>query len=181
MIHRRLLLGKSGIAFLALGVLAVLAVSGYVRMDASQAAMQAALLDVRECRRLLAEIAALQELPPFAALEADSQNGIRQRIEQATQTARIPEASLVRIQPQPPIRLNDSEYRLWSTKLELSNVTLQQLVTFSHALADEERGLTVRDLRLWSNSNDSTAGSHEPWSAEINLTQVTFFPTSRRF
>ena len=181
MINRGQLGGTSGLRLLALGSLAVLALVGYLRMNASAAAMRAASQDVRECRKLLAEIAALQELPQFAALEADSPKSIRQRIDQATQTARMPEASLVRIEPQPPLRLGDSEYRLWPTRLELSNVTLRQITTFSHALVDEERGLTVRDLRLWSNSGDSTAGSQEPWSAEITLTQVTFFPTSRGF
>ena len=181
MISRRLIRGTSGLTFLALGSLATLALVGYLRMNASAAAMRAASHEVRECRKLLADIAALQELPQFAALEADSPQSIRQRIDQATQNARIPEASLVRIEPQPPFRLGDSEYRLWSTRLELSNVNLQQITTFSHALVDEERGLTVRDLRLWSNSSDSTAGSQESWSAEITLTQVTFFPTSRGF
>jgi hypothetical protein len=164
-----------------LGSLAVLALWGYLRMTANAAAMHVASQDLRECRNLAAEIAGLQELPPFAALEADSPTKIRQRIDQATQAAHLPEGALVRIQPQPPYRLGDSEYRLWSTRLELSNLTLQQLTTFSHALVDEVRGSTVRDLRIWNNSNDSIAGGPELWSAEITLTQVTFFPTSRGF
>jgi hypothetical protein len=173
--------GRSGLTWLALGVLAVLAVWGYLRMNANALAMRAAEQDVRDGRELLAEIAALRELPQFAALNADSPKMTRDRIERATQIASLPEDSLVRIQPQPPFRLNDSEYRLWSTRLELSNATLEQITTFAHSLVDEQRGLTVRDLRLWSNGGDSIAGSQEQWSAEITLTQVTFFPKSRRF
>jgi hypothetical protein len=181
MMRRRLRHGLSHAALLALGLSAVLAVWGYIRMNSNAAAMHTASRDLRECRNLVAEIVALRELPPFAALDADSPGTIRQRIDQASQTARLPEGSLVRIQPQPPYQLGNSEYRLWSTRLELSNVTLQELTTFSHALVDEDRGTTVRDLRIWSSSNDSTAGTPEPWSAEITLTQVTFFPTSRAF
>jgi hypothetical protein len=179
MINLQQLRGTSAFKLLGLGSLAVLALFGYVRMNVSAAAMRTAAQDAHRCRELLAEITALQELPQFAALEADSPQAFRQRINQATQTARLPQASLLRIQPQPPYRLGNSEYRLWPTRLELSNVTLQQITTFSHDLVDEERGLTVRDLRLWPASSESTAGRQEAWSAEITLTQVTFFPTSR--
>jgi len=181
MMNRWKMRRTSILTIVTLGSLVVLAMLGYLKMNASAAAMQAASQDMSECRKLLEDIAALRELPQFAALEADSPKSMRQRIDQATQSAQLPEASLIRIQPQPPIRLANSEYRLWSTRLELSNVTLRQITTFSHALVDEQRGLTVRDLRLWTNSSDSTAGRQEPWSAEITLTQVTFYPTSRGF
>jgi len=171
--------GKHGFTLLVLAVLAVLALLGYLRMNASAAAMLAASRDVDECRKLVAEIATLQQLPQFAALEADSSTVIGQRIEHANKTAQLPAESLIRIQPQAPFRLGNSEYRLWPTRLELKQVTLEQVTTFAHSLVDEERGLTVRDLRLWTTSSESIAGIGETWSAEITLTQVTFSPTSR--
>jgi len=164
---------------LALGGAALLVLIGYRRMNAEAAAMRNASEEVRQCQRLVAEIAQLQELPQFAALEADTAKTIRERIEAATLAARLPAGSLVRIEPQSPMRLGDFEYRVWATRLELSNVTLRQITEFSHALADEQRGLTVRDLRLWSTASESTAGASETWSAEATLTQVTFSPKSR--
>ena len=164
---------------LALGGAMLLVPLGYLRMSAEAAALRNAAAEVRECRTLVAQIAELQELPQFAALEADTPQTIRQRIEEATRQARLPAGALVRIEPRSPVRLGDSEYRVWATRLELSNVTLEQITVFSHALLDEERGLTVRDLRLWSLANESTAGTGETWSAEATLTQVTFSPKSR--
>lgn len=177
--NREPLRGKQFAKPLALGGLALLALFGYMRMHAEAAAMRAASEEVRQCQRLVAEIAKLQELPQFAALEADTPQTTRQRIEQATLAARLPAASLIRIEPRSPVRLGNSEYQLASTRLELNNVTLQQITAFAHALVDEPRGLTVRDLRLWTNANESTAGTREAWSAETTLTQVTFSPKSR--
>ena len=170
---------KRSLMLLAIASMAGLALLGYLRMSANVVAMRAASRDLGECRRLVAEIAGLQELPQFAALEPDSSTMIGQRIEQANKAAQLPAASLIRIQPQPPFRLGNSEYRLWPTRLELNQVTLEQVARFAHGLADEERGLTVRDLRLWTTSSSSNAGMPESWSSEITLTQVTFSPTSR--
>ena len=171
--------GKQILLLLGLSTLVGLALLGYWRMNAAAAAMRAAARDVGECRRLVAEIAGLQELPQFAALEPDSSSLIGQRIEQATKDARLEPASLIRIQPQPSFRMGNSDYRLWPTRLELSQVTLEQVASFAHSLADEERGLTVGDLRIWTTSSASSAGMQESWSSEITLTQVTFSPTSR--
>jgi len=179
MINRETLRRGSAFKLLALGALVLAALFGYLKMNAAAAAMQTASQDVAACRTLVAEITELQDLPQFAALEADRPQTIRESVEQATKTARLPAASLIRIQPQPPFRLGNSEYRLWPTRLELNAVTLQQVTSFAHALADEQRGLTVRDLRLWTPTSESTAGSGETWSAEITLTQVTFSPKSR--
>lgn len=170
--------GKQLAKALALGGAALLVLFGYLKMNAEAAAMREASEELRQCQTLVAEIAELQELPQFAALEADTPKTIRERIEQATLAARLPAGALVRIEPRSPVRLGNSQYRVWPTRLELSNVTLQQITTFSHALVDEERGLTVRDLRLWSNISESTAGGRETWSAEATLTQVTFSPKS---
>ena len=59
--NRRQLRAGEGLKLLALATLVVLAVLGYLRMNAQAKAARAASRDVAECRRLAAEIDQLQQ------------------------------------------------------------------------------------------------------------------------
>jgi hypothetical protein len=162
-----------------LAALALLAALGYMRMRSSGASVQAARSDVETCRKLSAEIIALRKLPQFATVESGAAESLAERIENAAAQSQLPPVSLLRIQPQPPVRVGDSPYRVRGTRLELRDVTLAQLSRFARALVDEGRGLTVRDLRLWRASGAAAASAAEVWSAELTLTQLAFSPPAR--
>ena len=165
---------------LPLVALALLAAYSYARMHNSGQAVISALEDDAACRKLSGEILELRKLPQFAVLESGELEPVTERIETAASASQLPTATILRIQPQPPTRIGDSSYRVRTTRVELRDVTLAQVVRFARELADESRGLTVRDLRLWNPQGASRALTNpEIWSAEITLTQLTFAPPAR--
>lgn len=132
---------------------------------------------VARCQKLIDQIAKLKAAPRLAALEADSSTGLSERIESSRSAVGIPQASLVRIEHQPAVRLGRSQYRVTPTRIELTNITLNELVRMADALADESNGLTVRDLEFSRGNRQQSPV--ERWDAEFTLTQLVFSPTTR--
>jgi hypothetical protein len=136
-----------------------------------------AATSVVRCQELIEKIQRLKIAPKLAALEADSSTGLSERIEAARDSVGIPQSSLIRIEHQPAVRLGRSQYRITPTRVELKDVTLQDLVRMAHSLADETNGLTVRDLAFSrGNRRDLPV---ERWEGEFTLTQLVFSPTTR--
>lgn len=167
-------------------VLAVLAGFSVWRLAGRQAELENAAADTRRCAQLAADIQALRELPQFAVLEAESDETTATRIEEAARAAALPGhkpglpgRAITLIQPQSPQRLSDSPYQVRPYRIDLVGVTLEQLVVFAHHLADESRGMTVRDLRMRDASVDSDQRGRELWDVELTLTQLIFSPNSR--
>ncbi|HEV3006726.1 MAG TPA: hypothetical protein VGX78_19810, partial [Pirellulales bacterium] len=95
----------------------------------------------------------------------------------ATQVAQIPSNCLVRIDPQPPRRLEDSAYKEQATHVDLREVSQQQLLRFLYELERGETPLRAKSLRLAAPAQVATAaGSAETWGAELTLTYVVFAP-----
>jgi len=134
--------------------------------------------DLRECRRLARQIESLQAVPTFAAIQVESPSDLADHIDWAVKTSSLTPSAVVRVQPQPSVRLGNSAYRIFPTRLELKQVTLAQTVQFAELLNVTDQGLTVRDLRIWDNSREAS-NRDELWWAEITLTQVSFSPKTR--
>ncbi len=151
----------------------------YFRYEESSRQLADASRQLTECRRLAAEIRRLEAMPTFAAVDADSQREIARRIEQALRESQLPEDAVLRIQPPAqPFRLGDTPYQVFATRIELKQVSMRQLVRFAHALSDSQKGLAVRDVRLWTPRRDSEPTA-ETWSVEVTLTQLAFSPKTR--
>lgn len=159
--------------------LASMMLVGYWTMRASRTRLQETQVQLRDCEKLAADIRALQNRPGFAALGVDSPRTITARAEVASEQAKIPATALVRIEPQAAVRLRDSPYRLRPTRLELRRVTLEQLVSFTHAMIDEAQGTTVRDIRLTAETSSQGVMNADLWSVELVLTQLIFAPLAR--
>jgi hypothetical protein len=160
--------------------LAIVTGYGWLAMRASADRARAALAEEPACQRLVAEILSLQRRPRFAGLAAESPHAIAARAEEAVKQAGLPATALIRIEPQSPMRLGDSAYRLRPTRLELRHATLEQVTRFVFHMSREEEGATVRDLRLWAVEEPGGAGTGAGfWNAEPVLTQLIFSPIRR--
>ena len=160
-------------------VLTLTGVYSFAQLRSAERRFELAQNELVESRRLAREIAELRELPQFAALESATDESISARIDAAAAEVGLSPTTIVRIQPQSPAWIDDTPYRVRPTRVELVDVTVRELVQFSHSLIDEAGGMTVRDVRLWSSEPDSSTRT-EKWSAEITLTQMTFSPKTRR-
>lgn len=168
--------------WLVLAAVALLSVTAYScwAMNASAGRLQESLANEQECQLVVDDIHRLKDRPGFAALTIDSPRTITARAEAAGKQANLAASALVRIEPQSAVRLGDSPYRMRPTRLELRQVTLEQLIRFSHFMIDESQGTTLRDLRLTlSDGSADRANDANQWNAELVLTQLIFAPTSR--
>lgn len=156
---------------------AVLAGWAYQSLRVASGSVQTAEADLSECRQLIADIERLRQRPRVAALDEETPSAITNRVSQSIRAASLPTTALIRVEPQAPVRVNRTQYMLRSTRIELSDVSLEQLVRFADALGDVEQGMIVRSLIL--TEPRSQASSPERWMAEITLTQSIFSPTIR--
>jgi len=170
---RNLLIGLFGVLLLAAAYAASMRAAAATRLAT-------ALDDEQRCQKLVADIEALRSRPRWASLTAESPQTITARAEAAMKFAALPPTALIRIEPQSPVRLGESSYRLRATRLELRRVTLEQLTKFAAEMIDRQQGTTLRDLRLSaSDAEGVSAGGPETWTAELVLTQLIFSPTRR--
>ncbi len=163
-----------GVTFIGLSLMTVYS---YAQMRSTTDGVRRADAELKTCHRLVSEIINLQVRPGFAAVEQEPPSAMANRVQQAVRLARLPTGAVVRVAPQPTTRLGNTSYQVAATTLELRNVTLEQVTTFSQHLIDEDHGLTVRDLRLYASGVPNSGP--ETWSADLTLTQLIFSPTTR--
>lgn len=149
----------------------------YCWMDASRASACDATENYNACVRVAAKIKSLREKPLRAGAEARSATELARLIETSAKKASLPMTSVVQIDPQPARRIGNTAYKEQATRLELRDVTLKQLVTLLHSLADEEQGTELTELRLSApREENSTQDPTERWTAEMTLTHLIFIP-----
>ncbi|MDB4614417.1 hypothetical protein OAH18_01880 [bacterium] len=158
-------------------VLVGLAATSYAMMVSRADRFQRAVESVEDCQNLVGQIEKLKTAPKLAALEADSSTWLGERIEAVRDAVGIPQSKVVRIEPQPSVRLGRSQYRVTPTRIELKDVTLREIARLAGSLADEANGLTVRDLEFSRGNRPDLPD--EQWDAEFTLTQLVFSPTTR--
>jgi len=183
---------RSPMAMMVAALLALLAASAGWAWS-TMAAARASALDARDglerCGQIASRIRALQASPSMAAdqeLQASQTTG---QAEAAARAAGIAAGGLVRISPEPAIRLGDSAYKEKPTRVFMKGVTLRQLATMIHDLAARPSPLTARSITLSAPKADDTgdssraesrgssqAESREPWNVELVLTYLIYEP-----
>ncbi len=164
---------------LALCVLAVYAVLGVMDSQSAAQRLQLAQDDLAEVSRKLDDIKRLQTGPKVAALQLESPAEITNRVDLARQKAGLPQASLLKTQPQEPKRIERSDFEVRSTDIDLSAASLPQIYAFCVALHDEETSTVIRDITLNEPRNGGAGGRQEKWESQLVLTQMIFSPKSR--
>jgi len=104
-------------------------------------------------------------------------------MEATAQAVGVVPGRIVRIDPRSARRIGDTPYEEQPTRVELRELTLEQIVSFLSKVVREERGTEVTELRLKPartggvNAEDSpVSGQVELWDAEVTLTALAFSP-----
>lgn len=168
-----------------LALAAVIAVVGAFQLFGSSAAVGSAAVaqarrDVAEARDLAGKIARLQTRERVASLEVQPPGETIRRVDEALETAGLSaRRTLVRVQPQPPVPVDGTDYLLRTTRIELKQAPLDRIARFARAL--EGPGMTVRQLRLVeprAAAASGGTGGPELWTADLTLTQTIFAPSN---
>jgi hypothetical protein len=137
----------------------------------------AATKGLKECNRLAARIAVLNQLPTMASDRERLGAELNGPLEQAAQAAGIASDRLVRIVPEPAQRIGDSAYKEKPTRVIVKNVGLRPLITMVHRLTQSDGGWSLSTLRLTAPSRDATENL---WTAELVFTYLVYEPLPTR-
>ena len=170
--RRNLLMGA------ALGLAIVLSVLWlYGDLSDRRAVAMQATSDAAVCQRLADQIRALQTKPSLAQSHELEHQELTRRIESAAQQAGVPATSLVSIVPESAQRINRTPYKRKPTQVQMTNVTLQQLVGVLGPFAAEQAGPKLTRLMLAApRGADELTGNR--WSADMTLTYLIYAPAS---
>jgi len=168
-IDRKTILCMGG---LALGLI-VAVLWSYGQLRTSHAAAEMAATDLAACRRIVHRMQSLNTQPTMAHSRQIHLNELTRHIEQSTKNAQIAPDSLVRIWPDPAIRVGDSPYQKKSTQVLFRQVTLRQFITFLHHVAAQEGGPRATRIRLFTPRGIESGNR---WTAETTLTYLIYAP-----
>ena len=173
------------LAVLAAGALLALLWSGSHLSDSRRAAAEAAE-DLGACRELAAKVEVLRRRPAMAEGQGLRETDLHRRIAAAAGAADLPADALGRIESEPSRRMGEAPYREDATRVYLYHVTLRQLFTFLHALANgpagageaaaaapSGSGLRVKSIRLSAPRGEETG---DRWTVETTLTYLVYDP-----
>lgn len=163
----------------AIGMLGIYALLGFLRARDAERRLRDTRAELDEVVAKIQDIERLQDAPTVAALQLESPAEITNRVAAARQAAGISQASLLREEPLDPQRIQRSDFEMRSTTIQLSAVTLPQVLTFCDQLRDEQTGSVVRDLSLTVPTDRGSGGDRETWETGLTLTQMIFSPKSR--
>jgi hypothetical protein len=158
----------------ALAALLALTVAwSYAQLTDARAAAEFAKDDLAECTRLAGRIGQLSHRPTLAREHEQLAAQTITLIAEAARDAGIPPAHLIRTSPQAPTRLGDTPYKQKPTRVQLRNITLQQLTAMIHKLTTTGLGLRANSLRLTAPSPDDTGNL---WNAELVVSYLIYDP-----
>jgi hypothetical protein len=164
--------------------LAMLALVGwsYGRLSESRDAATAAGEDLAACRAAVVRIEALRRRPAVAATRALGDVELSRRINDAAGVAELPDGAIVRIVPDRPQRIGDTNYQEAPTQVRLQKVTLQQLFAFLHAVTVQPSeadvggasgNLQIRTITLSAPRDDELS---DRWTVDATLSNMVFSP-----
>lgn len=157
-------------------LLAVTGASGW-RMRSAGVRMEEARSNLRGCERLAAEVLRLRQRPSVATMEVHSATELASQVEDAMRSSQVPDGALMRIEPAPPRRLENSDYKVQPTDIEIQGVSLRQLTGFLQTLVAEPAQMLPTNLRLTApRYKDARTGGLEKWSVELTLTHLIYLP-----
>ncbi|MEM8784151.1 MAG: hypothetical protein AAGE65_15050 [Planctomycetota bacterium] len=180
---------------------ATAAAAGYVRGQARAEATQAAA-ELDEASRLIEEIWRLTDAGDTVPVTQDGGSSaldpatLARLLEGAAQSSGLDAQQIERVWPQPPERLDDSDYVRHATQLVVRGVTLVEALRFLStlrsgvALGDERdtpaavvsrSRLNVDAVRLVtprSAATESSSGVVERWTLEATVSHIAFRPSA---
>jgi hypothetical protein len=162
---------------ICVGGVIVLAAS-YWRYTTSVTRLAGAQANLKDCEQLAQQIQNAQQAPQRASLDTWSQDDLGSAVENAASEAQLRRDRILRIDPQSPKRLGKTDYLEQATEVELSAVTLRQLVDFLFAVQARDDQLGIGTLRLRMPHGNSGEQSPETWLADVVLTQRIYAPTT---
>jgi hypothetical protein len=130
------------------------------------------------CEQLAKEIGDAQQSPQRASLKTWSQDDLGTAVESAAAEAHLARDRVLRIDPQAPKRLGKTDYLEQATEVELSAVTLRQLVDFLFVVANRDDQLEIGTLRMRVPHETGVSAEPETWLADVVLTQRIYAPTT---
>jgi len=152
--------------------------ASYWHYSTNSIRLEVAVDNLRNCERLAQEIGSAQRSPQRASLTTWSQDDLGTAVESAAADARLARDRVLRIDPQAPKRLGKTDYLEQATEVELSAVTLRQLVDFLFAVAGRDDQLEIGTLRMRAPHEKGDSASPETWLADVVLTQRIYAPTT---
>jgi hypothetical protein len=144
--------------------------------DAKQQAGQSRV-DTDRCIEMSDTIHGHRSAPAIADDTERLGSVMSSRIESAATEASLSANQLVRITPNAPVRLGESDYRVKPTHVALKNISMKQCVRFVHTLLAGDPNLRCRSLRLSAPRHDTV---RDRWSAEVSITYLIYDPVTRR-
>lgn len=135
---------------------------------------EAAAQETRRCIRLAEAIEQTRRATTLGEGEALQTRQLQQIIQTAADRAQIdPDHAIHSIRPRLGQRVADSPYIEHSAELKLRLVSRKQVVTFMHALVQDNPGLQVRNLRLVAATDSGTRDDR--WNADpLTLTYLVY-------
>lgn len=159
--------GKRTVAYLSLAaaVLAAAAVGCWTSLVDSRDAALTAAADLKAARRSADRIVSARRSTPVAGgLRPEREQ--RRRIDVAAGRADIAPEAFETIEEQPGRRIGNTGYEERPTQVVIREVSLQQAVTFLHAVAGESQGVSVKSIRLTASREQDAS---DRWRAEATL------------
>lgn len=142
------------------------------------ARLSSAQENLHACRQLAAAIQTAKQTPHRARLETRSLDDLGMAIESAAASAQLARERVLCIDPQAPKRLGKTDYMEQATEVELTEVTLPQVVNFIYEVGGRDEQLRTDTLRLRMPHVSTESTTDELWLADVILTQRIYAPTT---
>lgn len=173
-------LGESRWHVLSALIAASCVIFAYWYWSTNAARLKVAVDNFANCERLTAEIRSLKLSPQTAKTENWSQDDLSSAIEASAAGAQLDRDRILRIDPQAPRRLAKTDYVEQATEVELSDVSMRQLVDFLFGISDRDDQLENATLRLRVPHSTEDGNTAELWSTDLILTQRIYSPAPSR-
>jgi hypothetical protein len=148
----------------------------YSRLSESRDAAGTAARDLADCRGRVDRIENLRRRPAVAGVRELAATDLSRRIAQAARAAELDEGSIERIDPEPPRRVGETDYREVGTQVRLRGAAMRQVFAFFHALCSDPApsgALKLRAIRLSAPHGDETS---DRWTVESTVTYTVYAP-----
>lgn len=128
------------------------------------------------CQSLAQQLAAIGPAAPIDRTTAGP-TAVSHAIDQASKSAHLTPTSIARIAPEQPHRVTGTSLEEQPTRLELRDITLQQLITLLHTASAELPGARVSSLRLTAPSQTHATSR---WEVQATISRFADAPPPSR-
>lgn len=163
----------------AAAVLCATSVLGYLALDDARDAAATAAADLAASRQAVARILAARG-KAAAGAPAGKPIDLRRRIAEAAEAADIDADELGSINEMPPRKIGASAVQERPTQVLFRKVTLEQIITFLHAVTAKFPGLRVTSLTISAGPSllKGGADTSDEWTADATLSYQEAAPAA---